>query len=147
MNAVKHRVCAGLLLGLGALSMDAAVAGNCADPWVTQAVTEVLRRPPASALAPECNIKLYNNGRWGSYKELRLAVGSYWATNAYPQTSAQGQATKPGGTQGLAGKAQPNRNQISADQVRPHQGNNKLISDDGSTLIGNDGGSLVGRRK
>ncbi len=64
MNAVKYRSSAGLLLDLGLLSMNAAVAGSCSDPWVTQAVSQAFSRPRASALASECNTKQYNNSSW-----------------------------------------------------------------------------------
>src|ERR1019366_3558563 len=70
-----------------------AQAGNCNDPWVTQAVTNALRRAPASANAPECNTMLYvghnsrgqmQAGQWNSYNDLAAAVGSYWGAHSYP---------------------------------------------------------------
>lgn len=72
-----------------ALVSGAAHAGSCSDAWVTKAVTQVLRRPPASASAPECNIYLYNNGHWNGYNELLAAVGVYWSMHAYPVANAQ----------------------------------------------------------
>jgi hypothetical protein len=128
MKAAEHRRGASLLLGLGLMS-GAAWAGNCNDPWVTQAVIEVLRRPPASASAPECNIRLYNNGHWNSYAQLRLAVGTYWGTHAYPTSQAPAYSARPGVNPGFAG------------QPRVIQNPGRLVGPDGGSLIGNDAGS------
>lgn len=121
---------ASCVLSIGLLSVGGALAGNCTDPWVTQAVIEVLRRPPASASAPECNIRLYNNGQWSSYAQLRLAVGTYWGTHAYPTKP------NPGYTKG------PVPNPGFAQPGRPIQNPGRLVGPDGASLIGNDAGSF-----
>lgn len=80
------------------LAMGSAMAGQCNDPWVTQAVTKYLHRPPASPSAPECNINLYRNGHWNNYGELDAAVDAYWSTHAYPgaaPAAAAGQCRDP----------------------------------------------------
>lgn len=94
--SLQSRIAATLLVpasAMGLMASGTASAGQCGDPWVTQAVTEVLRRPPPSNNAPECNIKLYNNGHWSNYKELRLAVGTYWSLHSYPSAAAPPVAT------------------------------------------------------
>ncbi len=48
----------------------------CSDPWVSYAVSVaksspgVVGRAAGEGPTGECNIKLYNNGSWGSYDEL-----------------------------------------------------------------------------
>jgi hypothetical protein len=83
-----------LVMSFGAIG--GAHAANCSDPWVTQAVTDVLRRPPPSSAAPECNIYLYNGGHWNSYADLHLAVGTYWSFHAYPAAPSAAGGNTPG---------------------------------------------------
>lgn len=130
MKAAHPGQRAGIVLAFGLLSAGAALAGNCKDPWVTQAVVEVLRRAPASASAPECNIRLYNNGQWSSYSQLRLAVGTYWGTHAYPTNPPPAYSGRPGINPGLTGPG------------RVIQNPGRLVGPDGGSLIGNDAGSL-----
>jgi hypothetical protein len=89
---------AGAACGLAA---GAAQAGACSDPWVTQAVTRVLGRPPASSGAPECDIYLYKNGHWSSYNDLLGAVGYYWGTHSYPRPAPAYTSQPSGGYGGL----------------------------------------------
>ena len=56
----------------------------CADPWVSYAVSVAKSKPGfvgragGSGNSGECDIKLYNGGRWGSYDELvRHARATY----------------------------------------------------------------------
>ena len=50
-------------------------AQQCRDPWVTEVVTEVYRRPPSgSGELGECNIKRYNNGSWANKDKLKEYV-------------------------------------------------------------------------
>lgn len=69
-----------------------ASAGNCKDPWVTQAVKEVLKRSPnGSGNTGECDIQRYGNGHWSSYNDL---VSKVRAANGFG--IAQG-SVRPGG--------------------------------------------------
>jgi hypothetical protein len=46
-------------------------SAQCRDPWVTSAIKQVYGRNPVGAGEfCECNIRLYNNGSWNSYKQL-----------------------------------------------------------------------------
>ncbi len=46
-------------------------AGVCHDPWVTNAVRQVMGRAPAgSGNSGECNIYRYGAGHWSSYNDL-----------------------------------------------------------------------------
>lgn len=59
-----------------------ALAGQCRDPWVTKAVTEVMHRSPnGSGESGECSIYRYGNGHWTSYADLvnkvKIAFGQY----------------------------------------------------------------------
>ena len=50
-------------------------AQQCRDPWVTEVVTEVYRRPPSgSGEIGECEIKRYNNGSWANKDKLKEYV-------------------------------------------------------------------------
>jgi hypothetical protein len=46
-------------------------SGECADPWLTDAIWEVTGRAPAGeGYEGECDIYRYNDGSWNSYDEL-----------------------------------------------------------------------------
>ena len=47
-------------------------AAQCRDPWINNAYKDVAGRSPVGEYeGGECNIKLYNNGSWSSYDELK----------------------------------------------------------------------------
>lgn len=49
--------------------------GVCADPWVTQAVTQVMgRAPQGNGYLGECDIYRYGRGSWSSYNDLVAKV-------------------------------------------------------------------------
>jgi hypothetical protein len=94
--SINNAVFGMAVLCFAATASGSAVAADCGDPWVTQASTEILKRPPASASAPECNIYLYTGhnsagqmeaGQWNGYGDLRAAVGAYWSTHDYPASA------------------------------------------------------------
>ncbi len=48
------------------------VSAQCRDPWVTSAIKEVYgRNPVGRGEFCDCNIRLYNNGSWNSYAQLK----------------------------------------------------------------------------
>lgn len=69
------------LVGAAYLAGDnQAMAGECRDPWVTQAVQEVMGRPPNGEYeSGECQYTLYGGGSWSDYGDLvnkvRAALG------------------------------------------------------------------------
>ena len=115
-----------------------AVAGQCNDPWVTQAVTTYLHRAPASSQAVECNVKLYRNGHWASRDELFAAVDAYWSTHSLP-------ASQP--------VVAPYRRQPNGPQIATHRdqygrlvdSSGRVVAHDGGTMIGQDGASIQRR--
>lgn len=111
-----------LLTAASAAVAAPAFAGQCRDPWVTQAVREVTGRESAGqGEFGECNIKLYGNGSWSSYPDLLGKVRA-----RYPRMGAAA------GVAGAAGVLQP----------RPGVNGAGLIGQDGGSLIGNDSGSF-----
>ena len=47
-------------------------AAQCRDPWINNAYKDVAGRSPVGEYeGGECNIRLYNNGSWSSYDELK----------------------------------------------------------------------------
>lgn len=44
----------------------------CSDPWINYAyAVEFYRSPVGEGTSGECNVTLYRDGKWSSYKELR----------------------------------------------------------------------------
>ena len=150
---------AGLTLAAGVavsvVGAAPAMAGQCGDPWVTQAVTQVLRRAPASASAPECNIYLYQGargikGQWGSYSELLSSVGVYWSMHSYPTSAAPPVARLPTTGPGI-GAAQYNalpkqyyNGQLWAWYNSRWVPASALINQDGAGIVSHDGGTFIG---
>ncbi|MDE2227802.1 MAG: hypothetical protein KGL11_02020 [Alphaproteobacteria bacterium] len=84
---------------------DRAAAGQCKDPWVTQAVQQVTGRSPnGSGDNGECNIYRYGGGHWSSYSDLvakvRFAFGKGPAPGQAAATVA-GQCKDPWVTQAV----------------------------------------------
>ena len=138
------------------LAAGSAYAGSCNDPWVTQAVTDALRRPPSGPSAPECNIYLYNNGHWGSYNELRSAVGVYWGMHAYP--AQQNYTIQPAGdlqisaaslgyTPAVGSRVTYQGRLYQVSRTIAQGGGNvivlHLINMDGASVVGPGGASIV----
>lgn len=102
-----------------------ALAGQCRDPWVTQAVRQVQgREPSGQGELGECNIMLYGNGRWSSYQDLLAKVQA-----RYPRMQSGG---------GIAGSA-------LAPSYRPTPGNGAGIVGAGAgNIVGAGAGNIVG---
>ncbi len=126
-------------LFLGALALmtltvaNNAQAGQCRDPWVTQAIQQVTgRAPTGNHESGDCNIKNFNNGHWNSYPELVGYVQKYSRGNsAMPNASAlAGNANRPSVA---AGNLYNNPNAIVAAGGGNFNNANKLIGDGGGT--------------
>lgn len=151
---MRSRITVALLIptcAFGLIAANVAFAANCADPWVTTAVTEVLRRAPPSSNAPECNINLYNGGHWSSYKELRGAVGTYWGTHSYPAApvaaapsltlNSASVSKLPSGTQN--GQPVVNYNGQWMTLVASGAGNYRLVATGAGNIMINNGANVV----
>jgi hypothetical protein len=114
-------------------------AGVCKDPWITQAFKEVKGSGPAGwGLTNECTIKLYNNGSWSSYNQLRDAVRAYHnSIRVTPilfvpvykpgvNTTTDKNAVAVIAIEGLAARLQA-----------------RLVGNDGASLIGNDSAGII----
>ena len=102
----------------------AAQAGQCRDPWVTQAVREVTGREPNGAgESGECRYTSYGAGQWSSYPDLLGKVRAVL---------------------GQRGSAPPAMVRPNAPQIAPNINGGRVIGQDGAGLI-NDGGAW-GRR-
>jgi len=53
-------------------------AGQCTDPWVTQAVRAVKGSINGSATTGDCNPRNYGGGQWTSYADLQTKVNAYF---------------------------------------------------------------------
>jgi hypothetical protein len=73
------RISPAALAGAGAIAAGVvlcaaspAVAGQCRDPWITQAIQEVTGRAPTGANETgDCTYSQYGGGHWSSYAELK----------------------------------------------------------------------------
>jgi hypothetical protein len=98
--------------------------GPCSDPWVTMALESLFRRVPSSA----CDIKLYNNGSWGSYAQLLGAVRSTYRPVVI------------GGNGPLAGKAA--LGVFSGSQLIG-AGGASMVAAGGGNMVAAGGGNMV----
>jgi hypothetical protein len=125
------------------LAASPAAAGDCRDPWITQAIREVTGRAPnGSGESGECTYTQYRGGSWSSYAELKAAVQAKFSPAGY----AFGQP------QQFAPPAQV-RARVDQVQTRDMGGgkmqfyaNGKwywLVGNDGASLIGNDSGGFI----
>jgi hypothetical protein len=119
------------------------MAGQCRDPWITQAIHEVTGRwPNGDYESGECAYTQYGGGRWNSYAQLKGYVqqrlGSSYSINrndfpaiSYGQFNALPKRSVGGSTYAL----------YNGHWMR-------LITDNGGAmrLITSDGASIVAVR-
>ena len=143
-------------------------ANYCSDPWVTIAIWDLTantRNPNGFGQFGECNVQLYNGGRWNSYAQLRSAIDAslralssagvqtslidnrngtlsitMQAGSAFDRVVIQGRVVAQGGGNVVAQGggnvvAQGGGNVIA-------QGAGNIVSHDGGTLISEQGPSL-----
>ncbi|HWA61465.1 MAG TPA: hypothetical protein VG939_08820 [Caulobacteraceae bacterium] len=122
-----------------------AAAGQCRDPWITQAIHEVTGRwPNGDYESGECTYTQYGGGHWNSYVELkgyvqqRLGVRYSFgggastgvALSSLPSTNSGGQRYVA--YQGRWWRVQPLGN-----------GAYRLISNDGASIVTNTSANIV----
>lgn len=135
------RILIGVLAASVACVAAPAFAGQCRDPWVTQAVTAVQGREPAGqGELGECNIKLYGGGQWSSYDDLMNKVRA-----RYPRVAG---ASGPGFANGGTATNLNGNGFISTNGG--NQGSSPFISTNGSNVNGNkfistNGATATGR--
>lgn len=132
----------GILFLAAGLTGISAHAGNCRDPWVTKAVTQIQGRSPnGSGDNGECDYRRYGGGKWNSYDDLvakvRVTFGKSIAT---PPASS---LARSGGA--LTSTAAPSATLSSAKPagtgLTTHNGS-RVIGEHGAGVVGQNGGSL-----
>lgn len=98
------------------------------DPWIFQVYKELYGRQPN---AWEIQIKLYNNGSWKDYNQLKQYVKDYQASLSSNSLSVSVTAIKS--SPNAAALINQNGKTIAAD----------LISQDGNGIVAQGGGNLV----
>ena len=127
---------------LAALAVSStASAGQCRDPWVTQAITQITGHAPRGAgESLDCNYKLYGGGSWSSYPDL---VNKVRASYRDPMPSAgiapgaNGATIAGGARAGIAGGATVNGSGLVA------AGGGNLVAAGGGNLVAAGGGNAV----
>lgn len=73
-----RRSLTGSILAVAALATLPALAGSCRDPWINNAYRDLgLGVPNGQDNRGECNVKLYGNGSWSGYEDLKGKVRTY----------------------------------------------------------------------
>ena len=111
-----------MLSAMAVLTMSlagSAQAGQCRDPWVTQAIQQVSGHAPTGNYETgDCNIRNFNNGSWGSYPELLGYVQKYYGGGARlpsPSAFASGQLRDPSKIVAGGGGNWGNKNPLIGD--------------------------------
>jgi hypothetical protein len=127
------------LLAALALSTTAS-AGQCRDPWVTQAITQLTGHAPrGSGESLDCNIKLYGNGSWSSYPDLLNKVRASYrdpAPAAAPAVAAGARPTIAGGAGGSSLVARGGAGIVA-------QGGGNIVAQGGGNIVAQGGGNMV----
>jgi hypothetical protein len=130
---------------LSALAATAAQAGNCRDPWITQAIKEVTGREPNGAgESGECTYTQYNGGSWNSYAQLKAAVEGKLRPRPLINLNDQTFAGSGQTVRVAPGTVQQYRVFNGKHQFLANGKWFYLVGNDGGTLIGNDSAGLVG---
>ena len=135
-------------LGLGAaivLAAGPAAAGQCRDPWITQAIHEVTGRwPNGDYESGECTYTQYGGGHWNSYGELKGYVqqrlgARYSFGGGAPNTVALSSlpSTMYGGQRYVAYQGRWWR------VVPIGNGAYRIISNDGASIVTNTSANIV----
>lgn len=125
-----------------ALLASPAQAGNCRDPWITQAIREVTgREPNGSGETGECTYTQYGGGQWGPYSQLKGFVQQKF--NKLPTADLNMQFARQTVKPSISAVS---KYRLFAGKVQFAYAGKwfYLIGNDGSTLIGNDSAGLVG---
>ncbi len=127
------------------------VSAQCRDPWINQAYRELGRTPVGQGEAGVCNIKLYNNGTWGAYPELKGYVQQFLASGikvGYAMVDGGNSVMAVRTTDGVVAISGLNPSGFIVWQSTGNHPNtlvvNKLLSEGGASLISQDGGGFQG---
>ena len=116
-----------------ALFSPLCVSAQCRDPWINQAYRELGRTPVGQGEAGVCNIKLYNNGTWGAYPELKGYVQQYINSGI-----TTGYLMLPNGNSAFALKTSDGMVAIGVLDA-----SGKLVASGGGNLVASGAGNLV----
>jgi hypothetical protein len=139
------RVAALAAFALGMSTAAHAQAGKCSDPWINQAYTRVMLRPPVgSGVTGECNKNLYGGGSWNSLDDLEKKIVAYHHPSA-PAPKAL--APAPAASAGLHLDRSLNLVNASGAIVAPAN-TFKLVNPSGallnpSAIVAQGGGNIV----
>lgn len=131
----------GFLLFLLTTFSTTAASAQCRDPWINQAYRELGRTPAGQGEAGQCNIKLYNNGTWGPYTDLKGYVQQFLASGIIT-----GYSMLDGGKSAFALKTSDGTVAIGILDVRGNlvaSGGGNLVASGGGNLVASGGGNLV----
>ena len=134
-----------LILATTGLAAIEAHAGNCRDPWVTKAVTQVQGRTPnGSGDSGECDYRRYGGGKWSTYDDLVGKVRTAFGKSIAPPVSG---LTKPAGTISppVSGLAKPAGTIASSPitGLKPGNAGAGIVANNGSRLLSDGGGGIV----
>jgi hypothetical protein len=124
-----------------AIVNDVKAAGLCKDPWITKAYYTMspARIPAGWGTTNECNVKLYNNGSWGSYSQLSTSVFNYY-TDINQTRNTFKTVVKPGKNPNV----DANPFVVIGVQENSARFSNRVeIAASRETLVGNDGASIL----
>ena len=146
MTMKQHTVVAIAAFGAAtALFVSPAIAGQCRDPWITQAIHEVTGRwPQGDGEGGECTYTQYGGGHWGSYAELKGYVQQKLGT----RFSVGGGAPTTVALSSLPSRVQNGQRMVTY-QGREWRvfslgnGAYKLISNDGASIVTNTSANIV----
>jgi hypothetical protein len=97
MRLLRTNLWAGGLLACAVFSGSA--YGQCADPWVSQAVKQVKGSINGAGATGDCNIRNYGGGHWTTYNDLVTKVQAYFHPPA--PSPVAGMCTDPWVTQAV----------------------------------------------
>lgn len=144
-SALLAAVCLG---AVAALAGSPAAAGQCRDPWITQAVHEVTGRwPNGDYESGECTYTQYGGGHWNSYAQLKGYVQQRLGGGGYSFNGGGGAQT------GVALSSLPSTTQNGQRYVSYQgrwwrvtplgNGAYKIISNDGASIVTNTSANIV----
>lgn len=106
---------------------SATVSAQCRDPWINNAYRELYNRTPVgNQEVGECYIRLYNNGSWNNYNELKSYIQQFKNT---------------GTIVGFAPAT--NNNSVMAVKLIDGTVGVSLLSNNSGTIVASGGGNLV----
>lgn len=154
MSKSSLAFCVAASAAFGFLTPAAAQAGQCRDPWITQAIHEVTGRwPNADYESGECQYTQYGGGHWGSYAELKGYVQARLGGPSLgrPSFPASGQALSLSAFNALPKQTRGGQNYVFYNgqwaQILVNGGGSmRLLNQDGSSIAVDHGANAPGSR-